>query len=79
MDKFNNKNKFNNRKIINNSIIYIIGQVIKYAYLYHNNFKKQNPWNKKNIPKYLQLNPALTDPPPTEFHLYQMQIHGPFK
>ena len=43
MDKFNNKNKFNNRKIINNSIIYIIGQVIKYAYLYHNNFKKQNP------------------------------------
>ena len=29
--------------------------------------------------KKIQLNPALTDPPPTEFRLKQMQIHGPFK
>ena len=26
----------------------------------------------------IQLNPALTDPPPTEFRLLQMQIYGPF-
>ena len=27
----------------------------------------------------IQLNPALTDPPPTEFRLQQMQIHSFFK
>ena len=27
---------------------------------------------------WLQWNPAITDPPPTEFRLEQMQIHAPF-